>query len=181
MTVTNSTEKIAVQSVASNLGLDGSIAFDGDSNRVLVVSGHGQMSLVNPANGAVTSLGFLDRAAAGATVLDIAVDSLSSRGGHFFALVWDAPNILLLYVDTADSSSRVLWFRQAGSLATASLGMRGNEPLVALGDSGDPPAAQAPAILSGNILLMTGGGDLSNPLLTVTPRWSAGACIRRAC
>lgn len=175
VTITNSAESLAVNRVATGLGQNGSLIYLAGHGEVLTVSQAGVVSRVTLSSGAVSSPGTIGGLAVGAEVLDVVAEDLNYRAGHFFALVREGRSVSVFYVQASNPSlsSRVWQFNFGAGTGPveASMAMYSNNAMIALGDGGNEAAAQDPADLRGNILVLGGNGAVTDlATYAVTPR-----------
>ncbi len=176
--VTNSLEGLTVTRLVSNLGNgaggfgSGVIHYVDETNELLAVMRDGRVFRINASTGAIISSALSGVTGASDTeLLGIAVDGLDFRDNNFFVLTRTSSTILVLhYVNALTGDSRILWLVQPGGAVSASLGLRGNNPLIAISDGGMPSLAQDRNDIRGNLLMMIGSGDPTDQAsFSVTP------------
>lgn len=173
--VTNSLEGLTVRRLVSNLnngGFGGALHYVDETNELLVLNSEGRIFRINATTGATISSALTNAILPpDAEILGIVSDGASFRGNNFFALTRTQTILRLLYVNAVSGASSTLWVSQPGGPVTASLGLRGNNALVAISDGGNPSAAQDRNDVRGNLLMMVGSGDpTSLASYSVTPQ-----------
>ncbi|WP_165853454.1 cadherin repeat domain-containing protein [Aurantiacibacter aquimixticola] len=173
ITVTNSLEGLLFSEVATGLGQNGKIAFLEDTKDILVVDQAGNMARVDATTGAITRAP--RRIAFGAgTIIGTATESLNQRGGKFYALASDGTHVRLLDVQYDTGAAELIWEYRSPAPIEASLGLLGDDPVVALGDAGSPTAAQDPDDPRGNVIGFVFTSDTATPTVAVRTPISRG-------
>lgn len=170
VTITNSNEGLVVNTLTTVADVAGGhILYLAPNDQLLVVGANGRLVRLSAQTGASVSTAQIPLAAGG-TILDTVVENIDFRGGSFFALAREGSLLSLLYVDVTTGARRTLWSATLSTDVSASLGMVGNNALVAIGDAGNRDAAQAATDLRGSVVRMETQGVFSNPSsITVTP------------
>lgn len=170
VTVTNSNEGLVVSTLTTVADVAGGhILYLAPNDQLLVVGANGRLARLSAQTGASVSTAQIPLAAGG-TILDTVVENIDFRGGSFFALAREGSLLSLLYVDVTTGARRTLWSATFTTDVSASLGMLGNNALVAIGDAGNRDAAQAAADLRGSVVLMQTQGLFADPSsISVTP------------
>lgn len=178
VTITNSREGLVVSQVVTLANtLQGSLVFLDDSNELLVVGDRGRINRVNAATGAVVSTRQIALLPS-EQVLDIASLSLTFANGNFYALVKDDATLRLLATNVDTGARTVLWSQALGATVSGSLGYRGSQLLLALGDGGNRDAAQDRDDFRGNILAMGDETSLRDPSTYVVSPLTLGWGLR---
>lgn len=170
ITVTNSNEGLVVSNLTTVANVaGGSLMYLSPTDELLVTGANGRLVRLSAQTGTTVSTAQIPLAAGG-TILDTAVEDINFRGGSFFALAREGTLLSLLYVDITTGARRTLWSANFPTEVSATLGMLGNNALVAIGDGGNRDAAQAAADLRGSVVLMQTQGLFADPSsITVTP------------
>ncbi|KLI63420.1 cadherin repeat domain-containing protein [Aurantiacibacter marinus] len=162
ITLTNSTENLLFSEVATGLGANGRIAYLPDEDRILVVDEQGNMARVDARTGAITRAA--NRIAfGGGRIIDMAADQLSTNNEKFHVLASDGSHVRLLETRYDTGATTLIWEYRSPAPIEASIGLRGSQVLVALGDAGSAAAAQDPDDPRGNVILMAQGSTTANP------------------
>lgn len=176
VTLTNSTEGLSFERLATGLPSDAALVFDRVSNALAAITRQGDVFDINLSNGAVTARGRIPGLPAGTEVLD-AVPTEIAGSGYSLALR-NGQTISMRTVRRDDLSSVIAqWsgvtFTGASQPITAALWVGGGEPFLALGDGGVPDAAQDPDNLLGNVTEMRFFAAPPGQAIQLMPRVSA--------
>lgn len=173
VTLTNSTEGLIVQRLATGLPGNAVLVFDQFSTQLAAISRQGDVFDINLSTGAVTARGRIPNLPAGTEVLDAVPTEIAGSG---YSLALRNGNTISMRTVRRDNLGTVIaelpdiTFTGATQPITAALWVGGGEPYLALGDGGIPDAAQDPDNLLGNVTEMRFFVGAAGQPLQLTPR-----------
>lgn len=173
VTLTNTTEGLSVQRLATGLPGNAVLVFDQVSNQLATISRAGDVFDINLSSGAVTARGRIPNLPAGTEVLDAVPTEIAGSG---YSIVTRNGNTIGMRTVRRDNLGTVIavlpdiTFPGTTQPITASLWVGGGEPYLALGDGGIPDAAQDPNNLLGNVTEMRFFAAPPGQAIQLTPR-----------